>query len=453
MAETAGKQGKREWREYLHYLIPTIIGSISHTIYCLADVFFVSRGVGELGLAALNVALPVFTLYTTFSMMIGVGAATTVSVCRGTGDRKGANRSFTLATVLGLGTGVTIALFGSLFLAPLSRLFGATEELLPYVTAYLRPISAMSFVYIFSSTMTVIVRADGAPRLVMLAGTVGNLANVILDYVFVMPLGWGIFGAGLATAIGPCLTVGILSLHFLRHANSVHFARRVFSLRRRGRILRNGLGSSILELSAGMVILLFNVVLLRVSGPGAVAVFSVISNIAYVGKGIFNGMAQAAQPMISVAYGAGDFQRLQKANRCALIVAGVFSLAVAGIIFLFPREILRLFLSDETLLTQGVPAARLYFLSFVFTAINTILMYYFQSLERPGYTMAIALLKGIVLVFAGLNVLPLFLGETGVWITLLIAEGITFLLFFPQMFPFERKLRRQMAAKEKTGAE
>lgn len=439
--------GRREtgvWSDYLHYLTPTIVGAISHTVYCLADVFFVSRGVGELGLAALNVALPVFTIYTTFSLMVGVGAATTISICQGTGDRQETDRCFTLAVLLSLTAGLLITLFGSLFLSPIARFFGATEELLPYVVDYLRPVNTIAFLYVFSSSMTVIVRADGAPRLVMLASMAGNLSNVALDYVLVMPLNWGIFGAGLATAIGPCVTLCVLSLHFFRRANTVHFTRRFFSLRRAGRILRNGLGSSILELSAGMVILLFNLVLLRISGAGAVAIFAVISNIAYVGKGIFNGMAQAAQPIIGLACGSGEFERLRQANRCALMVAGGFSAAVSGLILLFPGQTLRLFVSDDALLAAGIPAVRLYFLSFVFTALNTILMYYFQSLEKPGYTMAIALLKGVVLVFAGLSLLPLLWGETGVWITLPLAEGITFLLFFPRLFAFQRKLRVQM---------
>lgn len=118
----------------------------------------------------------------------------------------------------------------------------------------------------------------------------------MLDYVFTMKLGMGMFGAGLATILGHCVAVLLYLLHFALHQNHLHLTRNFFDPAACVRVLRNGIGSSILELSAGLIVLLFNIALLRVSGEAAVAIFSVLSNIAYVGKGVFNGMAQAAQP-------------------------------------------------------------------------------------------------------------------------------------------------------------
>ncbi|HIZ56063.1 MAG TPA: MATE family efflux transporter [Firmicutes bacterium] len=438
------------WRNYLHYLIPTIIGAVAHTIYCMADVFFVSHGVGPTGLAGLNVALPIFTVYTMFSLLIGVGAATTISVCQGAGEPEKANTSFTLAFFLNLAIGILISVIGSLMMDDVARLLGADEQLLPYVTDYLRPISATAFMYMMSSMMTVIVRSDGAPKLVMVASTAGNLCNVLLDYVTVNLLQWGMFGAGLATAIGPCVSLMILSVHFVRKQNQIRFTRRIRDLRIVLRILRNGIGSSVLEISSGLVIFLFNIALLQVSGSQAVAVFTIISNIGYVGKGIFSGMAQAAQPMISIHYGAKDFFTLRQANRCAMITALVFAAVVYILILLFPDFIISTFVSNDLqILSMGRPAIRIYFLSFIFTGLNTILMYYFQSVEKASYTMTIAVLRGIVLIVAGLLILPHILQITGVWLTLPLAEILTFCLFFPLLFPFERRLQRSLSSEAK----
>lgn len=439
-------------REYLGYLTPTVIGAVAHTVYCLADVFFVSKGVGALGLAALNIALPVFTIYTTFSLLIGVGAATTISVCRGAGAYDEADRSFTLAIAAILFTGALITVGGTVFLEPFCRLMGANDELLPYMMDYLYPVNMVAFTYLLSSMLVVLVRSDGAPKLVMAASTIGNLCNVALDYWMVSILHWGMFGAGLATAIGPCVSLFILLLHFYWKNNQVRLARHFFSFGRLARIVRNGIGSSILELSAGMIIVLFNIALLNVAGADGVAVFSIISNIGYVGKGIFNGMAQAAQPIISGSYGAGDFSRLQRANRCALAAAALFSGVTYLFILLFPRFLITLFISaDERILALGIPALKLYFISFLFTAVNTIFMYYFQSVEKAGYTMALSLLRGIVLVLAGLLILPRFFGVDGIWLTLPFAEILAFLAFFPLLAPFERKLRESMGQYRKTG--
>lgn len=436
-------------REYLGYLLPTIVGSIAHTVYCLADVFFVSLGVGPLGLAGINVALPIFTFFSAFSLLIGVGAATTISVCRGANELHRCDQSLTLAMAMVIVVGLGLTLLQLFALEPVCRLLGADDELLPYVADYLRPISWVTVVYLLSSMLSVIVRSDGAPHLVMIAGIVGNLANVVLDYVTVMIWGWGMFGAGLATAIGPCLTVALLSLHFLRSQRHVFFTRHFFSLSLLLRILRNGVGTSALELSSGVVILLFNVTLLQLGGAGAVAIFSIISNLGYVFKGIFNGMAQAAQPIVSVAYGSRDFTTVRKANRCAMGIALGFSLVAYGLILLWPQLMIAPFVSgDTTMLSSGLPAIRLYFISLVFTAINTVLMYYFQSMERAVITMSIALLRGFVLIVLGLALLAYLWGVTGVWLTLAFAEGITALIFLPMLPSFERKLQRSLSESE-----
>lgn len=441
-----GKNAARAQRaeirsEYFRYLVPTIIGQVAHCCYCLADVFFVGLGVGKDGLAALNVALPIFTVYTTFSIMIGVGAATTISVCRGRGEDENVDRVFTMAVVTVLILGALLSVFGTLFLREIACLFGATDLIVGHVVGYLAPISPFSFIYMLSSAMCVIVRSDGNPRLVMVAATTGNILNIVLDYVFVLPLGMGTFGAGLATIIGPVVTCLLLSMHFLRHYNQVHFTRRFFSPRLFARMVRNGAGSGVLETSSGFVILMFNLTLLRVSGETAVAIFSIISNIGYVGKGIFNGMAQAAQPIISISYGSGTYSRMKTVNRFAMLTALSFSLVVFGLIVLFPGQIITLFISsDAQIIAMGAPAVVLYFLSLPFTGLNTILMYYFQSTEHARITALVAVLRGIVLVYAALRIFSSLWGLTGVWLALFAAEALTFLAFYPVKLHLDARL-------------
>ena len=429
-------------REYFRFLIPTIVGMIAHSFYCLADVFFVGIGVGSDGLAAVNVALPMFTFYSTFSVLVGVGAATTIAICRGAGDTRRINKAFTLAMVLVAVMGLLVMTVGTTFLRPICRLLGATDQILPMVVDYLRPVNQAAVVYMMANALSVIVRSDGNPKLVMAAGTAGNLLNILLDYVFVIGMGMGTFGAGLATIIGPCVTTAILSLHFITRHNNVYFTRAFADGPLLGRLLRNGVGSSILELSSGLIILLFNVALLRVSGEEAVAVFSIISNIGYVGKGIFNGMAQAAQPIISQNYGAGNPRVVRQVNRYAMTTALVFACCVYGLVLLFPSQLIAFFISnDPALVTLGARAVVLYFLSFPFTGMNTVLMYYFQSIEKSLCTVLIAVLRGVVLISAALAVLAALFGVTGVWLALFAAEGVTFCIFYPVKVRMERKDR------------
>ena len=429
---------------YFKYLVPTIIGMVAHCCYCLADVFFVGLAEGSTGLAALNIALPVFTVYTTFSIMLGVGAATTISISIGEKHPDRVNRLFTLSIACVILIGLCFSVLGTVFIGQLSYLLGATPLIADSVSAYLWPINLFAFVYMLSSALSVIVRSDGNPKLVMIAGTIGNLTNILLDYLFVVIFRMGIFGAGLATIIGPFVTLGILCLHFFLKQNHMWFCRRFFSFSLLWRIIKNGVGSGVLEFSAGLIILMFNMALLRVSGENAVAVFAVISNAAYVGKGIFNGMAQAAQPIISYNYGAKRFRYVTQVNHYAMLTAGLFGTACYALLALFPGPILSLFVGGDTaLLSIGIPAAMLYFLSFPFTGLNTILMYYFQSTEKAVHTIIIAVLRGIVLIAASLALLSWLFGLNGVWLSLAAAEVTVFFAFFPICLQAERKLLMQ----------
>ncbi len=440
LAAGAGSELKQEVRsDYFRYLIPTLVGQIAHSFYCMADVFFVGATVGSNGLAALNVALPIFTLYSAFSIMVGVGTATTVSVLAGQRDTENSNRVFTQSMVLLGAVGLLLTLLTSVFIRQVARLFGATDLIIDGVVAYMRPINALAFVYIFSGALGVIVRADGNPKLVMVAGTCGNLCNIFLDYLFIMVLGMGVFGAGLATILGHCVTVSLLALHFLLRAGQLRFVRHFFSPAFCRRVLQNGVGSSILELSAGFIVLLFNLVLLRVSGENAVAIFSVLSNIAYVGKGMFNGMAQAAQPIISTSYGAGRFDKVRLVNRYAMLTAAVFSTLIYGALLLFPAQIIGIFV-EPSLIPAGSRALSLYFLSFPFTGLNTVMMYYFQSLERVKYTSLIAILRGVVFISGALLLFSTLWGETGVWLALFAAECTTYLIFWPVRSRFDHRM-------------
>ncbi len=434
-------QNRNIKKEYFHYLIPTVIGMIAHSFYCLADVFFVGIKIGSGGLAALNVSLPIFTIYTTISVLFGVGAATTISILRGEQNFQPIDKIFTQTIAAVVTFGILFSVFMTPFLEEVAVLFGATDPIAVSVKDYLLPINLSAFIYMLSSALTIIVRSDGNPRLVMLACTAGNLTNVLLDFIFVIVWDIGVFGAGLATAIGPLVTVLLLLIHFIKKYNHVHFVLHFFSWSSLVRTVRNGAGSSVLEFTSGIVILMFNIVLISLSGEKAVAIFSIISNIGYVGKGIFNGMAQAAQPIIGESYGAKKYRKMITANRYAALTALLFSLAVYAVILLFPSGIISLFVSqDPEMIKMGTVAVILYFLSFPFTGQNTILMYYFQSIGHVRYTIILSFMRGIVLTFIALILMSSFFDIGGVWLSLFTAEAITFAGFYPIKLKLNRVL-------------
>ena len=429
-------------KTYISYLIPTITGMITNSIFCICDVMFIGLYIGAKGLAAFNVAMPIYTIYSSLGLMLGVGGAVTISVMIGRNQKEKVNKVFTTTVLLCLLVGCFMCFFGLCFPDAFAKLLGASPDLIDYVKKYLFPLQLTAIIYILNSTMQVIIRADYNPKLVMLAAVSGNLVNIVFDWLFIGVFNWGMFGGAAATALGPIVAICILSFHYIKKKNTFSLTRNFFEWDILQRIFKNGIGTFILELSLGAVVIFFNIVLLNVSGQDAVAVFAIISNIAYVGKGIFNGISQAAQPIISTNYGARNMTRVKQTLHTALAAGLIFSLFCYLLILLFPEAIVGFFINAEEmyLLDHGVWAAKIYFISFAFTAVNTVLMYYFQSVESSKVTMLIAILRGLIFVLIGLFIFPNFLGELGVWITIIFSEVMALLI----ALPIKRKIDQQL---------
>lgn len=408
---------------YRKYLIPTLVAMLSNSLYCLVDVYFISIGSGSAGLAAVNIAMPIYTMYSCIGLIFGVGASTIMSIAYGAKDDAMRNRAFTMSIWMMLGIGLLFTVIGSIFLKEFAYALGASEELLPYVLQYMRPVHMVAFIFILMYSSSLLLRADHNPSLAMKAMLIGNISNMILDYVFVMVFQMGISGAAIATAISPCLTVGISLLHFIRRKNTVHFVKDWFSLELLKRMFMNGLGSGVMEISAGMVILIFNSVILSIGNELTLAAYAIITNIAYVCKGLLNGFAQAAQPILSSNYGAGKQDRVRQALHCSLWYAGGFALLVYAIFLCIPKLICMPFASgDAHLIEVAANGVRLYFSSLLFLAVNTMMMYYFQSLERGKLSTFLAIGKGVVFVLLGLAILVPFFHMNGVWLSITFAE-------------------------------
>ena len=253
-------------RSFGRYAAPGILGQVGISCYILADTFFVSRGTGATGLAALNIALPLYNLMNGIGLMIGVGSATHFTICRAQGQQKEADRAFTHAAGLGLMAGLFFLLLGILAADPLARLLGADAETFPLTSVYLRTLLCFGPFFIMNNVLLAFVRNDGGPSRAMCGMIIGSLSNVVMDYVFIFPLGMGMFGAALATGVSPIISMLILSGHLRSPARGFHLLRTRLHPRLLPALCTPGLPSLISELSSGVVLLLFNQVLLRLAG-------------------------------------------------------------------------------------------------------------------------------------------------------------------------------------------
>lgn len=427
---------------YLKYLIPTLLGMLSNSIYCIVDIYFVSAGSGSQGLAAMNICMPVFTILSCVGLLFGVGGATIMSISQGSGDMNTRNKAFSVSVFMMLIVGLMFSVFGVLFRKEFAYLLGSDDQLLPLVLEYLTPVMCSALPFVLMYSLSVLLRADNNPKLAMAALMVGNISNIILDYVFVSVFHMGIFGASVATSIAPVLSLIVASFHFILRKNTVHFKLKSFDPKVIGRILSVGIGSGIMELSAGAIIFMFNSAILNLGGEVYLAAYAVITNIAYVFKGLLNGFAQAAQPLISTNFGSGIIKRCSKSLRVCLIYSSVFCIVCYGIITVVPGFIVSFFSNGDTNMEAIASKGMImYFSSLLFTGINTMLMYFFQSIEQGRKSLLLAVCKGFLFVTLGLWILTSFMGVEGVWYAVLFGEVLTFIIALPMVLRSVKKLK------------
>lgn len=186
-------------KEFVQYVALNICGMIGLSCYILADTFFVSRGLGANGLAALNLAIPIYSFVHGSGLMLGMGGATKYSIYMGQGN--------------------------------LALMLGADKEVFGMTKTYLQVILLFSPAFIANDSLLCFIRNDGNPKLSMTAMLAGSLSNIVLDYVFIFPLHMGIFGAVLATGFAPVISQGVLSRHWITKNNQFHFEKTKPSLK------------------------------------------------------------------------------------------------------------------------------------------------------------------------------------------------------------------------------
>ena len=234
-------------KTYVSYLIPTIVGMLTNSVYCIVDVMFVGLCIGAQGLAAFNIAMPVYTIYSSLGLMLGVGGAVTISVLIGKGKKEQVDKVFTLTVLCSALIGIVMSAYGLLFPDAFARMLGASPQLMQGVKDYLQPLHCVALIYILNCTMQVIIRADYNPKLVMVAAVCGNATNILFDWLFVSVFQWGLFGAAAATALGPCVAMSIWIFHYLLKKNTFKFTKHFWDFSLLQRIFKNGVGTFILR--------------------------------------------------------------------------------------------------------------------------------------------------------------------------------------------------------------
>lgn len=415
---------KNYLKEFIKYASLNVLGMVGLSCYILADTFFISKGLGANGLTALNLAIPVYSFIHGSGLMLGMGGATKYSIYKSQKKQKNMDLMFT-HTLYMYGLLALVFVLAGLFLSGrITALMGADAEVFAMTNTYLKVILLFAPAFMLNDIFICFVRNDGNPRLSMIAMLAGSLSNVLLDYIFIFPLKMGVFGAVLATGLAPLISMGILSSFLRKKQNKFHLIKTRPDVYTDRSILSLGIPSLITEVSSGVVIIVFNTIILGLLGNVGVAAYGVIANLSLVVISIYTGVSQGIQPLISKAHGMHDTANIKRVLHYAIITALALSCVFYMIIFLGADPIAGIFNSENNPKLQEIAVfgLKVYFTAIVFAGSNIILSVYFTSIEHALPAHIISLLRGLFIIVPATLLLSALWGITGVWLAFPVTE-------------------------------
>ena len=421
---------KSYMREFTRYSLLSLLGTLGVSCYILDDTFFVSKGLGTNGLAALNLAIPVYNFIHGTGLMLGMGGAIRFSVYKSQGKHEEVNRIYTNTVYLAILFSGAFFMLGLFFSGWLAILLGADASVLEMTDTYLKWLLLFAPAFILNDVLLCFIRNDESPQLSMIAMLIGSFSNIVLDYIFIFPMQMGIFGAVFATGLSPIISVAIMLPHWIKKRNTFHFIKTKMEANIVKQDLSLGFPSLIAQLSSGIVMIVFNAIILKLEGNTGVAAYGVVANISLVVVAVYTGIAQGVQPLISTFYGVGNDKQTRTMLRYAVITMLTVSCVVYLLIFVFAQPITTIFNSENNIKMQQIAVAglKLYFISIPFVGYNIILANYFTSVEKAFPAHILSILRGLLLIVPMAFILSALWKMTGVWLTYPITEFLVALL-------------------------
>ncbi len=417
---------------FFHYALPSVIGMLAATSAGLIDGIFIGNFVGSSALAAVNISMPAFYLFAAVVFMLAVGGSVMCGKFLGEQDPEAASSIFSKTLYAAFAVSGLVAAVSLFFLEELVSLLGANQDLHQMVRDYMQIILWAAPLLIIGLTLDYFVRVDGRPVLASVALVTFAASNIALDWLLIVHWGWGIKGAAWATALAEGVILIILaSLLFSKKCSL-----KLVSVPLRWRngwdsvfqAAYNGFSEFANEMSLALITLLFNWVMITRLGVEGVAAFTIISYLLMIGIEVCYGISESVQPAVSKNLGARQPGRIVQFTVTAVISSFLVGLLVSALFVLQPDVLISIFLKEGESSTEAIALSfiALFWPAFLFNGVNITLASYFTAMHKPLQSAAIAVSRSLIFPAMGLLLLPRWLGDAGIFLTVPVAEALTF---------------------------
>jgi Na+-driven multidrug efflux pump len=417
------EQHKQINKQFTKYVVPAVLAMVVQALYTVLDGIIVGQGIGEIALGAVNIVFPYIMIITALAMLVAVGGANVYSFHKGEGETEKANNIFCQCLAISAIIGVILAIVGVVFQENIALLLGANQDLLSSAVAYLKWTATFVLLQIIVFGLTVFVRNDDAPKLVMMASIVGAVLNIILDVFFILILHYGIEAAAITNGVGMLASLILLIPHFAHKKGMLRIRWPKFDFIDIKRVFSNGFATFLMELSIPAITFSFNIAIIHTVGTLGISAYSIVNYVcAFIGM-LLIGVTQGAQPLMSFYHGKSEQKVFSHIYRLGVRTNIIASIVLVGACIIFGDGIVSLFHTGNPELTALTPHMfRLYSLAYIAIGATLMNILYFQTAEQNVFSAVISFLRciGFIQLFLLLSV---YLFETkGLYLAFLAGE-------------------------------
>lgn len=435
---------------YFRYLVAAFGSALISSVYSIVDMAMVGQYQGPEGTAALAVVAPIWNIIYSLGLLMGIGGSVIFSAIKGKNKSKDQeeNEYFTTALIGAIVLAVLAWIILNLFDDQLLLMFGASKSTLGLAKRYILPIKFVLPCFLFNQMLAAFLRNDHNPALATAGVLAGGIFNIFGDYFFVFTLNMGILGAGFATAIGSVITFLILLSHFVTKRCSLRIQRPKAFLNKLRKIIVTGFSTFFIDVAMGILTILFNRQIMRYLGTNALSIYGIIINVSTFVQCCAYSVGQAAQPIISVNYGAGQKKRIIEVLKYALETTMVFAVFWTLLSQLMPNIFVKIFMTPTKEILELAPfIIRCYGLSFILLPFNIFSTYYFQSVMKARQAFVVSVARGLVVSGILIFMLPAVVGANSLWFAMPLTELIVMVYAIYEMITCTKNLDQRRILK------
>lgn len=414
------------YKKLFKAVLPSIFMMIFTSIYSIVDGLFVSNFVGKTAFAALNFVMPVIFALGAIGFMFGAGGSALVAKTLGEGDKEKANKIFSMVVYFNIIVGIVLSIAGVFFIEPVAKLLGATKEMLPDCALYGKILIGANFVFMLQNIFQSFFIVAEKPMLGFLITVLAGVTNMVLDATFIVGFKMGLMGAAIATAMSYVVGGIVPIIYFtIKNKSLLRLVKTKFNFKAIGKSVLNGSSELLTNISASVVSVLFNMQLLRFAGENGVAAYGVIMYASFIFSAIFLGYSIGIAPIVGYHYGAENHSELKNLLKKSLIIICITGLVMVGLTEGLANPLSKIFVGyDHELLNMTTIGMRLFSISFLVCGINIFSSSFFTSLNNGIISAIISFARTLLFQVICVLVLPIWLGLTGIWISVVISETL-----------------------------